>query len=182
MFELTEFKLDENEETFLSIKGKVKGIFALILSWVGLDQILELKCSKTEFLHKSSTLRKGQVNLNIPVSAVTSIMTGFQKPLSCLVAAVLAVIFGIYLYSSSDGVYWIFIGLIVAAIFIFVYKISKTMILGIYNGGGNHNCIEIKMKKGVVNGIKIDFDTFEKVAALLNKTVDELYANKRTEQ
>jgi hypothetical protein len=185
MLVLKEFELDENKETFLSIKGRKKGFLAFILSLIGLDPIVELECSNREFLYKSAGL-VGQVNLNIPVSAVTAIKTGFHKPLGYLVVAALAIIFGIASMSDSytnNSTVLALIGFVVAVVCVIVYKKSKTMVLSIYNGGlGSSilgNSIHIAIKKCVIEDVEIDFDTFEKAAALLNNAVYELYANKK---
>ncbi|MDR0515760.1 MAG: hypothetical protein LBH25_01795 [Fibromonadaceae bacterium] len=186
MFVIEEFKLNENEETFLDIKGKEGGIFASILSLIGLRKTLELKCSNREFLFKSSSL-KGQINLNIPVSAVTSIKTGFYKPYKYLVIAALAIIFAMFVKSAGSSYSYnhggesyalLLIALAVAVVCVVVYKKSKTMLLGIYNANPLpffNNSIEIAIKKDD----ELDFDTFERIAALLNNAVYELHANKK---
>jgi hypothetical protein len=70
--------------------------------------------------------------------------------------------------------YPIFIGLIVAAVFVFIYKLLKTMVLGLYNGGDNPVAM-LAVKRSVIEGVKIDFDSFEKAATLLNKVVCEFH-------
>ncbi|MDR0518178.1 MAG: hypothetical protein LBH25_14180 [Fibromonadaceae bacterium] len=172
MLVIEEFKLNENEETFLDIKGKEGG------------ETIELKCSNREFLFKSSSL-KGQVNLNIPDSAVTAIKTGFRKPYEYLVMAALAVIvalaiiFAIFGYHYGDnGVSYaiILIALAVAIAFVIAYIKSKVMVLEIYNANfRSNNSIQIAIKKSG----ELDFDTFERIAVLLNNAVYELNANKK---
>jgi hypothetical protein len=150
---------------------------------IGLDTTTELKCSKNEFLYKSASLLRGQGNLNIPVSAVTAIYTGFSKNIKYLVIAILAACFAIWsmLLISVDAKILILtlfcIGIAVA--FVIAYRRSKTMTLVISNGSSlgifGLGLIYIAVKKCG----EIDFDTFEAAAALLNKTVYEHTANKK---
>ena len=177
MLVLKEFKIDENAELFLSIKGRQEGIIAWLLSKIGLDPIVSLTCSRNEVMFKSSSTRKGQLNVNIPTTAVTAVVTGYKKPFSLLVLAAIFAIGGLYMQSATRGSFFL-PGLIAGAICIVFYVLQKAMVFSVFNGGDTA-IASLVTKRSVIEGVSVDFDKFEKAAALLNKVVVESTAGLR---
>ena len=177
MLVLKEFKLDENAELFLSIKGREEGIIAWLLSRIGFDPIVSLTCSRNEVMFKSSSTRKGQLNVNIPTTAVTAVVTGYKKPFSLLVLAVIFIIGGLYMQNTTRASFFV-PGLIAAVICLVAYMLQKTMIFSVFNGGDTA-IASLTTKRSVIEGVNVDFDKFEKAAALLNKVVVESTAGLR---
>jgi hypothetical protein len=173
MLVLKEFRLDENADEFLYIKGREEGLWAFILSWIGIDATTELRCEKKSLVFKTASLRKGQEDISVPISAVTAVVTGFHKPFKLLVAAVMFLLGGIFGAmgggrGGSVGV--LVICLLAAAVCFALYYMRKSMLFGVFNGG-DHPIAALHIKRSVIEGVSVDFEKFQKAAALLNKTV-----------
>lgn len=168
MLVLKEFKIDGKAETFLSIKGRQEGIISWFLSIVGIDPTVELICNRQEIMFRCSSIRKGQVNINIPNTAVTAVVTGYEKPFRALVMAAACILFG--LIQSLVSIWLLVIGLVLGAILIVYYILNKKMIFGVYNGGDSFMAA-LATKRSVIEGVPVDFDKFEKAATLLNKAI-----------
>jgi hypothetical protein len=172
MLVLKEFRLEEDADEFLYIKGRHEGLVAFVLSWLGIDTTTELKCDSKSMVFKTASLRKGQAEVNVPVSAVTAVVTGFHKPFQLLVAAAVFLLIGISVAiegSSGSSAALIICLLIAAGCFVF-YFISKSMLFGVYNGGDSP-IAALHVKRSVIEGVNIDFEKFKKAAASLNKAV-----------
>ena len=175
MLVLKEFRIDENAETFINIKGREEGILSWLLSMIGLDPIVEMQCNRMGILYRSSSARKGQLNITIPNSAVTGVVAGYNKPFFLLVFAAIFIIggffFGGFSYGRGSGMFRI-LGLIIGIALIVTYMLKKNLIFGVYNGG-DKLVAHLIVKRSVIEGIAVDFDKFEKAAALLNKVILE---------
>ena len=173
MFVLKEFKIDENAEVFLSIKGRKGGLIAWLFSMIGISPIVSLTCSRNEVFFKSSSVRKGQFNITIPTTQVTGVVTGYKKPFSLLVLALIFIVAGYYYqYMVRFGGPFFVPGLIAGAICVIFYVLHKTMVFGVSNGG-DVPAASLEFKRSVIEGVSVDFDKFEKSAALLSKVVVE---------
>jgi len=62
--------------------------------------------------------------------------------------------------------------LAVAAVCVFLYFITKSILFSVYNGG-DHPIAAIYIKRSVIEGVSVDFEKYQKAAALLNKAVLE---------
>jgi len=176
MLVLKEFKLDENADEFLYIAGRSEGIWAYILTLIGIDTTTELRCTGKNLLFKTASLRKGQSDISVPNSAVTAVVTGFHKPFQLLVIAAVFLLGGLS-GLMAGSVYPLILGLIVAAVCVFFYYISKSILFGVYNGG-DHPIAAIYIKRSVIEGVNVDFEKYQKAAALLNKAVLECQYSK----
>jgi F0F1-type ATP synthase assembly protein I len=171
MLVLKEFKLDENAEEFLRIKGREGGLLSFILTLVGIDATTELKCNSKDMLFRSASLRKGQSNLFIPNSAVTAVVSGFAKPFALLVNAIVWFCVGIGAGIAADSfVGGLIGGLVVGGICLVLYILNKSLVFGVYNGG-DHPIAAIHVKRSVLEGVKVDFEQFEKAAVALNNKI-----------
>ena len=180
MLVLKKFQIDENAETFMTIIGRQEGLISWILSKLGLDPTVEMLCNRQEIKYKSSSPRQGQLNICIPNTAVTAIVTGFKKPFYLLVLAALF-IFGGLVGAQSAGWLLVFVGLIAGGICLILYILKKEMFFGIYNGGDNI-IASLTTKRSVIEGVNVDFDRFEKAAALLSRVVLESTAGQSKSQ
>lgn len=168
MLVLKEFKLDENADEYLYISGRSEGIWAYLLTLIGIDTTTELRCNSKSLLFKTASLRKGQADITIPNSAVTAVVTGFHKPFALLVVAALFLLGGL----SAHTIWSIALGLVVAAVCVFLYYIGKSTLFGVYNGG-DHPIAALYIKRSVIEGVSITFEKYQSAALLLNKAVLE---------
>ncbi|GBU20424.1 hypothetical protein R80B4_00302 [Fibrobacteres bacterium R8-0-B4] len=175
MLVLKDFRLDENSDEFLYISGRGEGIGASILMLLGIGSTTELRCNSTSVLFKTGSLRKGQMEISIPNSAVSAVVTGFRKPVALLVVAALFLIGGIIgacMVEANENakVTLLIVGFAVAAICTVLYYKNKTVLFGVYNGG-NLPIAALLIKRSVIKGMSINFDKYQKAAVLLNKAV-----------
>jgi hypothetical protein len=179
MLVLKTFKLDENSDEFLHITGRREGIVAYIFNLIGIDTTTELRCNSKNLSFKTASLRKGQSDISVPNSAVTAVATGFHKPFQLLVIAAFFLLTGLSrlsgLFSSRTAALAavvLVICLAIAAVCVFLYYITKSILFSVYNGG-DHPIAAIYIKRSVIEGVSIDFEKYQKAAALLNKAVLE---------
>jgi hypothetical protein len=173
MLVLKEFKLDENADEFLYIAGRSEGIWAYLLTLIGIDTTTELRCNSKNLLFKTASLRKGQSDISVPNSAVTAVVTGFHKPFQLLVIAAVFFFAGLgCLSGGKSGAVLLLVCLIVAVVCVVLYYISKSIIFGVYNGG-DHPVAAMYVKRSIIEGVSIDFEKYQKAAVLLNKAVLE---------
>jgi hypothetical protein len=174
MLVLKEFKLNENAEDFLYIKARQEGIMSFILSLIGIDTTTELKCNSKDMLFRTASLRKGQSNIYIPNTAVTAVMSGFHKPFQLLVAAIvwLCVGIGASIGMEDGGAFVLVVCLVIGGICLLLYILNKSLWFGVYNGGDSPMA-SILAKRSVIEGVKVDFEQFEKAAVLLNRKIRE---------
>jgi hypothetical protein len=177
---LKEFHLNENEDEFLKIAGRVSGIFNWILSKCGIDPVTSLNCNKKAIKFEEAAIRHGKKSLNIPLVAITGVSSGINKPFGLLVLGVVFILGGIigaiilprYAGGAKAGVF--FIGSIIGVIFLVLYSLKKTMFFSIYNGG-DKPIATICMKKSIIEGQNIDELKTEAAANALNKAVLEIH-------
>jgi hypothetical protein len=168
MLVLKEFKMDENAEDFLYIKAREEGILAFLLSLAGIDTITELKCNTKNLLYRASSVRKGQLNVYIPNQAVTAVMAGFFKPFQLLIVAAVFLLGGVF--GMSESIALTIVGLVIAGICVLFYVLNKEILFSVQNGGDNF-VVNIVVKRSVIEGVKIEFEEFQKAAALLNEKI-----------
>jgi hypothetical protein len=177
---LKEFRLNENEEEFLKIAGRASGIISWILSLCGIDPVTSLHCNRDTIKFEEAALRYGKKTLSIPLVAITGVSSGINKPFGFLVFGIIFVLGGIlgaislpsYAGGSKAAVF--IIGLIIGAIFLYLYSLKKTVMFSIYNGG-DKPIASIRMKKSIIEGQSIDELKFETAANELNKAVLEIH-------
>jgi hypothetical protein len=148
---LEEFSLNENEDAFLTIKGRAAGFWSWILSLFNKASTTSFVCNKQALKYVSSNIK-----YNIPLVDITCVSSGMLK------ASVLILIIGIVF---CIGIVTIPIGIII----LIVYSLNKkTIHFGIYTGE-NRPMVTITMKRGIIGSI--DITKFESAVNALNKAV-----------
>ena len=167
---LKEFKLNENEDEFLKISGRASGFFAWLFSLLGIDPVTSLTCDKKSIKFEEAAIQYGKNTLNIPLAAVSRVVSGLNKPFALLVLGIILIFWGIIgaVIAGSLGVF--ILGVITGVVFLIFYKLKKTIIFGIYTGG-DKPIAAICMKKSIIEGQDIDELKFEAAATALTKAV-----------
>jgi len=176
MLVVKEFKIDKEADNFLKIVGRQSGVISWLLSIVGISPITELQCNRREVIFRAASLRKGNVTVGIPNTAVTTVAAGYIKPFKALVVAICGFFFALFMLSKgtidrNDDVYSIaFTGLIVGIVSIISYLIGKKTIFAIY-AGGDKPVASLEIKNSVTEGIQITEGDIDAAAVLLRNTV-----------
>ena len=174
---LKEFRLNENEQDFLTVSGRYSGLFNWILSKCGIDPVTSLHCNKKAIRFQEAAVRHGKKTLNIPLVAVTGVSTGMHKPFGCLVAGILLAWQGIIGAIGLDGALRVavfFIGVVLGGIFLVVYTLNKEMFFSIYSGG-DKPIASICLKPSIIEGQAIDERKTEAAAQALNNAVFKIH-------
>ena len=168
---LKEFKLAEDENEFLCIRGRASGLLSWVLSLCGINPVSSLSCNKQSMKFEEAAIRYGKKSLDIPLTAVTCVSTGIYKPFGLLVIGIIFTISGIAgTFVPNAGAGSLIIGLIIAAIFFILYALKKQMFFGVYIGG-DHPVAVIIAKKSIIEGQNINEQKFEAAANALNNAV-----------
>ena len=167
---LTKFKLNESEDEFFKISGRASGISNWFLSQCGINPVTTLSCNKLAIKFEETAVMSGKRTLNIPLVAVTGVLSGIYKPFRLLVFGVIFIFAGIAGAFSPVGVASLISGLIVGVVFIILYSQRKLMVFGIF-AGENKPLISICVKKSIIEGKNIDESKYEQASNVLNKAV-----------
>ena len=139
----------------VEIVGRMQGGVAFVLSLLGFSPIIRFTISGLELRCQSSSLF-GQRSQFIPLRCVSTLAAGIHKPISMVVWAAFVLIFGIYL--SLENRQWapIAIALIIAAVLLVMYVVSKKFFIEVYAQGGPS--ISLLFKPNVLEGVAVDVD------------------------
>ena len=139
----------------VEIVGRMQGVVAFVLSLLGFSPIIRFTIAGSELRCQSSSLF-GQRSQFIPLRCVSTVTAGIHKPISALVWAAFALIFGIYLSFANRSWAPIAVALIIAAVLLVMYVVSKKFFIEVYAQGGPS--IALLFKPNVLEGVAIDVD------------------------
>jgi hypothetical protein len=126
--------------------------------------------SSVEF--ESSSLF-GQRKKFIPLSRVASMAAGVYKPFGYLIATLIVLFLGVVGSFESGSIIPLAVTIIIGAVFIVAYFISKSILLEITSNAGIE--ISIQFKPGVIEGVPINT---EKALATTNVICDLILSKK----
>jgi hypothetical protein len=171
---LKEFKLKDDDDEFLRIKGRSSGLLSWILSLCGIDPVSSLSCNKQSIRFEEAAIRYGKKTLDIPLIAVTAVATGISKPFGLLVFGIIFLILGIAgIFIPEMGIGIFIICLIIGVVFFIFYSLKKQMFFRVYNGG-DKPVATIMAKKSIIEGQNVDEAKYMAAANALNKAVLEI--------
>jgi len=134
------------------IKGRAPGLFAWLLSLVGIEPTISLRVTCDTMYYEQGSLA-GSIRRLIPLSRISSAYFGYSKPWKEALA--IAVFIGLPTFG---------LGFIIAVIY---YLLNKSMSIGIVEVGGTDSGIQFK--RSVIEGKKVDEGASAEVAALLER-------------
>ena len=173
-----ETKPVDEKNNFVSITGREGGLFAWILSRMGIDPTTTILVGPERIEFSSSSLAGTESRL-IPLQGVCSSYYGYHKPWK--VAA--SIIFGGLILGtgiSKDGSFSSFmvifsIGVIIALIY---YFLNRTLTLGFVEHSGVVN--GIKFKRSVIENVDINQEQAKAVCIIVQRLIEA--KEKRTHQ
>ncbi len=165
---LTEFKLNEEEENFLSITCRPAGLLSWLLSKLGIVSTCSLKAN-SECLDFSGGALTGFDTTSVPLTKVSAIVYGLQKPIKMLVLAILSLIASGYILTNGGSGWLSLVFVILAAYFGWKYYTGKNFYIGFMNGGDKLRAVFFH--PSVIEGIKVDDEKVKEVCTVLRRTV-----------
>lgn len=167
---LRQFELRDNPRTpelpIVEIVGRHAGIIAFILSILRLANQSTFRVNSSCVEFESSSLF-GQKKKFIPLNSVASMTGGLHKPIGYLIAAVVVLFLGIVGSLEFKSAIPLAVMIIIAAVFVIGYFISKSILLEVTSNAGIE--ISIQFRPGVIEGMLIDS---EKALAATNVICD----------
>ncbi|MAO84411.1 MAG: hypothetical protein CMH50_11100 [Myxococcales bacterium] len=165
---------------YVVVHGRQPGLFAYLLSLIGIDPTTVFKCS-SERIEVSQGSFFGQTKMTIPLAAVTGIQAGFTKSKSALYLFVFFTVlglaglfewatagdttYGVPAPSPIPGMFLLFL----AAIFGLAYVLKKQMSLYVLNGGDKYWGLDFS--RSVIEGVKVDIQKVDDTVELINRLV-----------
>jgi len=164
------FSIDESgpDGLYLEIVGRASGFISWILTLMKLDTLTTLKLEEDRLSVKSSSL-SGEIHTVMPLGAIESTQCGFSKSIIWLTLGIITIVSG--LLNGFGGNMIVF--LIIGAIFVLVYFLSKRMFISVAAGDKS---VDIAFKEGVIEGVSVDLDRTLSAIQLLNKMVTKQHA------
>ena len=179
---LKEFYLNERENVFLRIVGRVPGLSNAFRTMIGISPTTSFICDKQKLKFESASI-SGKETLNIPLVAITGVKTKLNKPVIFLVLGIVFIIFGIICTIALND--FSYVGWLISfagILFIILYAIRKTMAFCVYNGGQNPVAWITLTKRNLIDGKKIDESDFESAADILNKAILNAHQSRYTDK
>ncbi|MDR2595128.1 MAG: hypothetical protein LBC87_10205 [Fibromonadaceae bacterium] len=171
MLVLKQFELNKEADTFLKISGRNPSVLTFLFSLMGLEPVTNFEANKKEVKFETVSVRYGKKHINIPNNAITGIETGWRKPFSILVIAVVVFLGSVLAYFAEESLMPLtVIGIVISVICFISYFRNKTLFFGVTNGESSKT-VWLEVKRSVIENVSIDFDKFEEAATVLNEAV-----------
>jgi hypothetical protein len=156
------------------IEGRQPGIYAMILTMLGLEPISSVKVTGGAISFRSTSL-SGMDQVTAALTSVGAFIGGYRKPIGYLVASVVSTIAGFVLWLSLmdigeaagiDSIYLFYLGMGLSLIFVIVYSISKEMYIGFETSGGAKHFMVFR--RSILEGVPVDISRIEEAINLVN--------------
>jgi hypothetical protein len=159
---------------FLDLEGRAPGLLSFVLNLMGVDPTLSLRCFADRVEVVEAGLG-GREMVVIPLGKVTSIVGGHSRSVRRLVAAGLFSFFGfsslvaaaIAGEGSTGAVIAAVFGLVVAAITLMTFFLSRSMVLAVQNGGDKS--FGLRFGQGVIAGVDVNPARVQQAVEMLNR-------------
>ncbi len=151
-----EIKINEEGEQRVHIVARQAGVFAFILSIIGIDSttVFDVYTDRLEFVEGSLS---GRMTTCMPLSSVSVATSGFVKPFMWL-------LFGIPLSFVCIGIPMV-IG----------YFLSKSLVVSVTSNGGE--AVTICLKRSIIEGVEMNEETAFKIVEIIKDLTREQTSN-----
>jgi hypothetical protein len=168
---LKKFSIDKDgkeEGKFVEIIGRKGGLIAFLLTLMGLDNTSCFILTKNEVSYKTASL-SGETNKFFPVNNIASTQCGYSKPIQYIFLAVVFFILGIILGAQPGGSFLLWIGIIVAIVFLVLYFLQKNFTISVESSGGE--TAELIFKRSIIEGVAVDINKTKEAILLINSFI-----------
>jgi hypothetical protein len=140
---------------FVHLVGREAGLFAWLLSVIGLDPTTEIEITKDMIVFTAASL-EGRTTRVIPMQSLTSAFYGYEKPwkLALLIGVLLTPVF--------------FIGLVLGPLY---YFLNKKLAIGVVEASGWSG--GFAFKRSVIEGQNIDEGEAYRVINVVRRLIEE---------
>lgn len=152
----------------IEVEGRKPGVVAFLLTLMGIDTTTKLLVTTRDIQFRKGSLF-GEITSMMPLTAVASAHAGFAKPVGHLIAA------GVILMASIGAVGvggYFAIGmvlLVVAAVLVVAYFLSKKMAVFVESSGGA--TFGLIFKPSVIEGVTVDIEKVKVVVDVIRELV-----------
>lgn len=170
---LREFQINDHatEGAVITIRGRVSGLIAWLLTLVDVDTETTLTVTTDRFSLQRASL-SGRLVIQAPLASIASTQSAYYQPVWALLMAAWFAVVGLVAaaldrgYESGAKERELLGGLIIAVIFVVIFRLGRKIRISIETGGGNY--YGVAFKPSVIEGVSVDLDTALRVAAILN--------------
>ena len=157
-------------QPLVEIVGRPAGIVAFVLTILQLQTQTTLSATDLGIEYEAASL-SGQLRKFIPLSRVASMAAGVHKPVSYLIVAGSLFVLGALFSMSTGSSILLVIALLVVAILLALYFVSKSVLLEITSNAG----IEISLcfRPGVIEGVPVDAEKAMEAAGVIRDLILE---------
>ena len=166
---------NENKE-FVRITGRQEGVISWLLSLFSIDPTVSITVTKKNFRFESRTFW-GHIKRTIPVSRISEIQSGFQRPwLAPIIFGLIGVLIFFTMFPAlfngeiSAAFGRVFIAVIFFGIAYLIYRLNRYFVIGVFGFGGT--LVGAVFKPSFIEGQKIDADAAERVGVIIQALVD----------
>jgi hypothetical protein len=150
----------------LTIRGRASGLVGWLLTTLKLSPDVEFVLGDTEVSIRAAGLQ-GVTRSIVPLTQVASTLSGYHKPLWALAVAAVALFQAAGSLRGSAGAMLAY--LVVAGGALAWYALKQTAVLTVETTGGAG--YGLAFSRSVIEGVRVDLDTAERMAARLNRQV-----------
>jgi hypothetical protein len=164
----------KQEAPVIEIEGRKPGLIAFVLTMMGIDTTTSLLVTPRDIRFRKGSLY-GEITSMMPMTAVASAHAGFAKPIGYLIAAGAIVLgsisggVGAASQHGSGGAIVFLGGLVLAAIFVAAYFLSKKMAVFVESSGGT--TFGLVFKPSVIEGVTVDIEKVKTVVDMIRELV-----------
>ncbi len=162
---LKEAQINEDGPRYVTILARKAGIFAWILSLLGVDATTTFEVYENRIECSQSTL-SGKVKEMVPMSQISNLGTGLMKPVIYLVYAFICFVLLLPTFGAS---------IIPMIIFIVLYFIRKntTMIYALSNSGTGPILI---VKRSLIENVNITEEDSNRIVNIITQLVERSHS------
>ena len=173
---LRRFKIDESPSAnvLADIVGRASGVTAWLLTVIGLSAETSLKVTDKEVIFKGSSLF-GETHQVVPLARIASTHCAYSKPIGYFIIGVIFLLSPILSYfglgPNIERLTGILPLLVISAIFLIAYFLSKKIVISLETCGGM--MLGLSFKRSVIENVSIDIEEALKTIQIVNKKVIE---------
>lgn len=168
---LRKFAIDDDPSSgsLVDITGRASGIMEWLLTTLGLGAETNLKVTNEVVTIERSSL-SGQTHHVVPLRCVSSVHTGYSKPIVYLILGAIVLIVSILVgLGQGDVGESLLNGLILGGVFLIAYYLSKKIVISIETSGGM--ILGLSFKRSVVENVDVGVEQAMKAIKVINRAV-----------
>lgn len=166
-FEVTN---DPKSENLVRIVGRPEGLIAWLLAIVGLDDETSIQVSRSKIEFQIASLF-GQTTRFVPLTSVASTSCGYWKPFHLIFVALLFFLVGVISIAFEEGFVILSICILISAFCLFLYSITKQMMISIETNGST--VMGFKFKRSLIENVAVDISKVTSAINAINQAVVE---------